>query len=59
MNSLNLRAETFACQKKRKIFDKNFRVLQCLEQILRTKLLQIQNKVCFRVKKLSRFEKYP
>jgi len=56
MNSITLRAETFAginfrVLKKREIFDKNFRVWRFLELILRKKLLRIQNKVCFRVKK--------
>ena len=48
--TITLRAETFMCQKKREIFDKNFRVWRFLEQILR-KNLRIQSKFRFCVKK--------
>ena len=46
-----------ACHKKRGIFSKNFRIRQFLDQILQIKLLRIQNKVRFCVKKLKRTTK--
>jgi len=47
---VTLRAETFVCPNKRKMFDKSFRVCRLLEQLSRKKLSRIHNMVCFRVK---------
>ena len=58
-----LRAETFAgrtfrvSKKKREIYGINFHVSRFLEQISWEKLSRIEEKVYFRVKKLSRMSK--